>query len=52
VSNTTFEEIGKVLRDHQRFAILSHVAPMATRWAASLRLRCHSATWQGRSRLE
>jgi phosphoesterase RecJ-like protein len=27
VSNATFEEIGKVLRDHQRFAILSHVRP-------------------------
>jgi bifunctional oligoribonuclease and PAP phosphatase NrnA len=27
VSNTAFEEIGKVLRDHQRFAILSHVRP-------------------------
>ena len=27
MSNATFEEIGKVLRDHQRFAILSHVRP-------------------------
>jgi phosphoesterase RecJ-like protein len=27
VSNSTFEEIGKVLREHQRFAILSHVRP-------------------------
>jgi phosphoesterase RecJ-like protein len=27
VSNATFEEIGKVLRDHQRFAILGHVRP-------------------------
>jgi bifunctional oligoribonuclease and PAP phosphatase NrnA len=27
VSNTTFEQIGKVLREHQHFAILSHVRP-------------------------
>jgi len=27
VSNTTFEQIGRVLREHQRFAILSHVRP-------------------------
>jgi phosphoesterase RecJ-like protein len=27
VSNTTFEQIGQVLREHQRFAILSHVRP-------------------------
>ena len=27
MSNVTFEEIGKVLRDHQRFAILGHVRP-------------------------
>jgi bifunctional oligoribonuclease and PAP phosphatase NrnA len=27
VSNATFEEIGKALRDHRRFAILSHVRP-------------------------
>ncbi|PYK50343.1 MAG: DHH family phosphoesterase [Verrucomicrobia bacterium] len=27
MSNTTFEQIGKVLREHQHFAILSHVRP-------------------------
>ena len=27
MSNTTFEQIGRVLREHQRFAILSHVRP-------------------------
>jgi phosphoesterase RecJ-like protein len=27
VSNTTFEQIGRVLREHQRFAILGHVRP-------------------------
>jgi hypothetical protein len=27
VSNTTFEQIGKVLREHQHFAILGHVRP-------------------------
>jgi len=27
VSNTTFEEIGRVLREHQRFVVLSHVRP-------------------------
>jgi phosphoesterase RecJ-like protein len=27
VSNNTFEEIGRVLREHQHFAILSHVRP-------------------------
>jgi phosphoesterase RecJ-like protein len=27
VSDTTFEEIGRVLREHQRFAVLSHVRP-------------------------
>jgi len=27
VSNTTFDQIGKVLREHQHFAILSHVRP-------------------------
>jgi bifunctional oligoribonuclease and PAP phosphatase NrnA len=27
VSNTTFDQIGKVLRDHQSFAILSHIRP-------------------------
>jgi bifunctional oligoribonuclease and PAP phosphatase NrnA len=27
VSNTTFEQIGRVLRENQRFAILSHVRP-------------------------
>jgi len=27
VSNTTFEQIGQVFREHQRFAILSHVRP-------------------------
>jgi phosphoesterase RecJ-like protein len=27
VSNTTFEEIGRVLREHQQFAVLSHVRP-------------------------
>jgi bifunctional oligoribonuclease and PAP phosphatase NrnA len=27
VSNTTFEEIGRVLREHQKFAVLSHVRP-------------------------
>jgi bifunctional oligoribonuclease and PAP phosphatase NrnA len=27
VSNTTFEEIGCVLREHQKFAVLSHVRP-------------------------
>jgi bifunctional oligoribonuclease and PAP phosphatase NrnA len=27
VSNTTFEEIGRVLREHQHFAILGHVRP-------------------------
>jgi bifunctional oligoribonuclease and PAP phosphatase NrnA len=27
VSNTTFEQIGQVLHEHQRFAILSHVRP-------------------------
>ena len=27
MSNTTFEQIGQVFREHQRFAILSHVRP-------------------------
>ncbi len=27
MSNTTFEQIGKVLREHQNFAVLSHVRP-------------------------
>ena len=27
MSNTTFEQIGRVLREHQRFAILGHVRP-------------------------
>jgi phosphoesterase RecJ-like protein len=27
VSNTTFEKIGQVLRDHQHFAVLGHVRP-------------------------
>jgi bifunctional oligoribonuclease and PAP phosphatase NrnA len=27
VSNTTFEQIGKVLREHQHFAILGHIRP-------------------------
>ena len=27
MSNTTFEQIGKVLREHQHFAILGHVRP-------------------------
>ena len=27
MSNTTFEEIGRVLRDHQQFAVLSHIRP-------------------------
>jgi phosphoesterase RecJ-like protein len=27
VSNTTFEEIGRVLREHQQFVVLSHVRP-------------------------
>lgn len=27
MSNTTFDQIGKVLRDHQSFAILSHIRP-------------------------
>ena len=27
MSNTTFDEIGRVLREHQHFAILGHVRP-------------------------
>ena len=27
MSNTTFEEIGRVLREHQQFVVLSHVRP-------------------------
>src|SRR3954452_24805530 len=27
MSTSTFDEIGKVLREHQRFAVLSHVRP-------------------------
>jgi len=27
VSNTTFDEIGRILREHQQFVVLSHVRP-------------------------
>ena len=27
MSNTTFEEIGRVLREHQQFVVLGHVRP-------------------------
>ena len=27
MSNTTFEEIGRVLREHQEFVVLSHLRP-------------------------
>jgi len=27
VSDTTFEQVGRVLREHQHFAVLGHVRP-------------------------
>lgn len=44
MSNSTFEQIGQVLRDNQRFAILSHVRPdgdaLGSQLALALSLEC------------